>query len=57
MKIILAAFIAATVLAGCAVTPYEPGVVVAAPAPRVVVVRPHYGYYEHRGWGRERRWD
>ncbi len=56
MKIVLAAVLAATLLAGCAVTPYEPGVVVAAPAPGVVV-RPHFGYYEHRGWGRERRWD
>ncbi len=60
MKTLLAAVVAATVLGGCAVEPYGPGVVVAAPAP-TVVVRPQFGYYggyrgeHHRGWGHRDR--
>jgi hypothetical protein len=48
--------IAASVLAGCAVVPYEPAPAVYA-APPAVVVQP-YGYYGYYGggWRRHRYW-
>ncbi|HEY6820736.1 MAG TPA: hypothetical protein VI321_01850 [Burkholderiales bacterium] len=47
--------IAASVLAGCAVVPYEPAPAVYA-APPAVVVQPYayYGYYG--GWRGHRHW-
>jgi len=55
MKTLSMIAIAASVLAGCAVVPYEPAPVVYA-APPAVVVQP-YGYYGYYGgWRGHRHW-
>jgi hypothetical protein len=43
-------------LGGCAIVPYEPAVVYAAPVQGTIVVQPSYGYYGHHRGSRYRHW-
>lgn len=56
MKTLLAVLAATAALSGCVVAPVEPGPVVYASPPPVVVARPYYAYprygYWHRGYWR-----
>lgn len=53
MKTLLAVLAAAAALSGCVVAPVEPGpVVYAAPPPVVVAARPYYAYPRYHYWRR-----